>query len=169
MSTKDYSNKQEHMIADYLGWNVVSGSGARDFNPGDIFSPFWLGECKTHTKVSDKIKIYNSHWIKIQEEAKSVFKVPALFVDNGTQKSNNTWVVFDINRCTREDCTYIPYCNDDTINLSLNFRQLRAEFNEYKELTDGFIVLECKLNGHIIGLTTLSEFNDMYGRRGCYK
>lgn len=166
MSTKDYSSKQEHMIADYLGWEVVSGSGARDFNPGDIRSPSWLGECKTHMVDSSKITIYNSHWLKIKDEAKSIFKYPALFVDNGTQTSENTWVVIDIDKCLPDGCTVIPHYDEDSVNLSFNCRQLRAEFNEYKELTDEFVVFECKLNGKSVALTMLSEFNSMYCNRG---
>ena len=38
MSTKDFSSVQEHSIANSLGWKVVSGSGARNFHPGDIVS-----------------------------------------------------------------------------------------------------------------------------------
>lgn len=36
MATKDYSSKQESMVAEYLGWKTVVGSGARDFHYGDI-------------------------------------------------------------------------------------------------------------------------------------
>lgn len=72
--TKYYSSRQEHMVADYLGWSVVSGSGARSFNPGDIRSDDFLGECKTFTKESDDVYCYNSVWSKITEEATSVMK-----------------------------------------------------------------------------------------------
>lgn len=95
MATKDYSSKQEHMIADYLGWSVVSGSGSRNFNPGDVRSTNWLGECKTHTEPQDQIVFYKSVWNKIQQEALSVFKQPVLFVDDGTQKISHTWCVFN--------------------------------------------------------------------------
>lgn len=91
--TKYYSSRQEHMVADYLGWSVVSGSGARSFNPGDIRSDDFLGECKTFTKESDDVYCYNSVWSKITEEATSVMKKPVLFIDNGTQQSQNTWCV----------------------------------------------------------------------------
>lgn len=91
--TKFYSSKQEHMIADYLGWDVVSGSGARAFHPGDIRSDSFLGECKTYTEVSDTIHCKYAVWDKIAAEARSVFKTPVLFLDNGSQKPEHTWCV----------------------------------------------------------------------------
>lgn len=91
--TKFYSSRQEHMVAEYLGWSVVSGSGARAFNPGDIRSDNFLGECKTFTKESDTIYCYNNVWSKITEEATAVMKKPVLFVDNGTQEAKNTWCI----------------------------------------------------------------------------
>lgn len=91
--TKYFSSKQEHTIADYLGWSVVVGSGARDFHPGDIISEDFLGECKTHTAPKNKITITKSVWCKIQMEAESKFKRPVLFVDDGTQSIKNTWCV----------------------------------------------------------------------------
>lgn len=91
--TKYYSSRQEHMVADYLGWDVVSGSGARDFNPGDIRSDDFLGECKTFTKESDTIYCYHKVWDKISKEAMAVFRKPILFVDNGTQNVVNTWCI----------------------------------------------------------------------------
>jgi len=90
-ATKFYSSKQEHAIANYLDWKVVPGSGARDFHPGDIVSDVYLGECKTHTAVTNSIKFYTSVWTKIQNESESQMKCPVLFVDNGTQTIENTW------------------------------------------------------------------------------
>jgi len=94
MSTKDYSRKQEHLIADTLGWDVVSGSGSRHTYPGDISSSEWLGECKTHQKPGSKIKFNRDVWNKIVEEASSQFKYPVLFVDDGSQTVKNTWCMF---------------------------------------------------------------------------
>ena len=91
--TKYYSTRQEKRIADYLGWSAVSASGARPFNPGDIKSGDWLCECKTHTKETEKITINKKVWLKICNEARSSFKRPILFVDNGTQEIKNTWCI----------------------------------------------------------------------------
>lgn len=91
MTNKEASNKQEHLIAKYLGWNVVSGSGARACHPGDIQSSQWLGECKTHTEPGHSLLFSTSVWSKLQDEAASRFKYPVLFVDDGSQKLENTW------------------------------------------------------------------------------
>lgn len=91
--TKYYSSKQEKMIAEYLGWKQVSASGARRFNPGDIISDRFLCECKTHENFVDRIEIPKATWEKISSEAFSVFRIPVLFIDNGTQKAENTWFV----------------------------------------------------------------------------
>ena len=92
-NNKYFSNKQESMIADYLGWGQVTGSGARPFAPGDVNSYQWLGECKTHDTERANIVFLKRHWFKICEEAWSKSRYPVLFVDNGTQTSQNTWVM----------------------------------------------------------------------------
>ncbi len=88
--TKYYSNKQESTLASELGWAQIGGSGAAPCAPGDIKASEWLGECKTHTKPSSITFNYTT-WKKIKEEAYSHIKKPVLFVDDGSQKSANTW------------------------------------------------------------------------------
>ena len=92
MTNKEASCKQEKMVADYMGWKVVSGSGSRPFAPGDVKNENYLVECKTHIAPQDNIIFYKKHWRKIITEAQATNRYPALVVDNGTQKSNNTWV-----------------------------------------------------------------------------
>lgn len=93
MTNKEASAKQEKMVADFMGWDVVSGSGARPFAPGDVKNDYYLVECKTHVDEKNNIIFYKKHWIKILTESQSIHKYPALIVDNGTQKSQNTWVM----------------------------------------------------------------------------
>ena len=69
MATKEYSSVQEHKVADALGWEVVTGSGARPTVPGDVKSDKWLGECKTHTEKGQKIFFDLAVWQKISKEA----------------------------------------------------------------------------------------------------
>jgi len=91
-STKDYSSKQESMIAEDLGWSVVSGSGAAPATPGDVIGDDWLGECKTHM---DKTKIFFDYnvWVKIEAEASMRHRKPVLFCDDGSQTLASTWAV----------------------------------------------------------------------------
>ena len=91
MSTKTYSNKQEKIISEALGWQTVSASGARNFSPGDVKSPNWLGECKTHTSEVSSIVFREDVWMKIEAEADSEHKDPVYFVDNGTQTITGTF------------------------------------------------------------------------------
>ena len=42
MPTKDFSSKQENMVADFLDWSVVVGSGAAACYPGDVTGGFDL-------------------------------------------------------------------------------------------------------------------------------
>lgn len=91
LATKDYSIKQEKLIAEYLGWKCVVASGARACHPGDIKNDTWLGECKTHVTTGNRIKFIYKEWAKICEEAMSKFRFPVLFVDDGSQKEVATW------------------------------------------------------------------------------
>lgn len=93
MNNKEFSNRQEKMVADYMGWKVVSGSGARPFAPGDVANSQWLVECKTHNTEQENVVFRKTHWKKISEEARSVNKYSILITDNGTQKLQNTWVM----------------------------------------------------------------------------
>ena len=93
MATKDYSSCQENRLASALDWSVVTGSGARACVPGDIKNDKWLGECKTHTAPGQKIFFDLEVWKKISKEADSQHRSPALFVDDGSQKIENTWVL----------------------------------------------------------------------------
>ena len=88
--TKVYSSKQESMVAQALGWQVVSGSGAAPCAPGDVKSDDWLGECKTHASLQ-KIFFDLDVWKKIKEEAYATHRKPVLFADNGTQDLKHTW------------------------------------------------------------------------------
>ncbi|MBO4542818.1 MAG: hypothetical protein J5725_06495 [Bacteroidales bacterium] len=93
MNKKEASARQEKMVSDYMGWRVVTGSGSRPFSPGDVNGEHFLVECKTHIEEQDNIVFYKKHWVKISEEAMAKHRYPALIVDNGTQKSKNTWVM----------------------------------------------------------------------------
>jgi len=124
MTTKDKSYIQEKMIANYLGWDVVSGSGARPHHPGDIKSDEWLGECKTHMKevsiIHFDFRVYN----KLMNEAMSQMRKPVLFVDNGVSDSRNTYVLTQTHylpkRYESVDSRFIKHTPSG--NLSLNLK-----------------------------------------------
>lgn len=91
---REFSNQQEKMIANFLNWSVVKGSGAVACYPGDVQSPKWLGECKTHAKAVSKVTFKKAVWKKICDEAAAKFRYPILFVDSGTQRVDDVWCLF---------------------------------------------------------------------------
>jgi hypothetical protein len=102
MTNKEASYAQEHMVAKYMGWKVVSGSGARPFAPGDVIADHFIVECKTHVKECS-VQFVKKHWDKIEIEARSKTKFPLLITDDGTQHYKHTWVMipfFVIANCT---------------------------------------------------------------------
>ena len=94
MTNKQASDAQEKLIAEFLGWSQVPGSGARPTHCGDVQSTLWLGECKTHVTPGHKIHFDSKVWSKIVDEAASTFKKAAYFVDDGSQTIDRTFVVF---------------------------------------------------------------------------
>lgn len=165
--TKYYSSMQENRIAEYLGWKVVSGSGARPFNPGDIISDHFLGECKTHTEKNDKITIKADVLVKIKLESESIFRLPVLFIDNGTQSIDNTW-------CALSHETPLPdfdYYVIDTIKHNNLFKmsKTRITFNHYETskvfhlYKKGLAYLKCADIGFV--LTQLNTFKTMIDSR----
>lgn len=95
-SKKECSERQERAIADFLGWNRVTGSGSRNFHPGDVVSDSWLGECKTHVGGGQNVVFMFDVWDKISNEAQSQMKHPVLFVDDGSQTIDSTMVMIRI-------------------------------------------------------------------------
>ena len=96
LNNKYFSDRQESMIANYLGWGQITGSGSRPAAPGDVKSSHWLGECKTHDTERSNIVFMKCHWLKIIGESAAKGRYPVLFVDNGTQRAENTWVMISI-------------------------------------------------------------------------
>ena len=127
MNKKDYSIKQETQIAEFLGWRRVAGSGSRPNAPGDIVSTEWLGECKTHIKSGCTIHFDLKIWSKIVDEASSQFKQPAYFVDDGSQRINRTWVIFnlqdfnpDVMVSVRPDTKSLNFVSSDMVQDMIN-------------------------------------------------
>ena len=180
MSTKTYSNKQEKLIADALGWQVVSASGARNFHPGDIKSSKWLGECKTHTSETSYISFKESTWMKLESEADSEHKDPAYFVDNGSQNITSTWVMFDHKRSSgnfeyfiidSQNCSQISRKFRGQVNVNFDHIDMLYEYRKIKRLNeaaglDVCTVIACplKCNKDLV-ICPLSEFIETFGSR----
>jgi len=161
-STKYYSSKQENMIANYLGWNVVAGSGARSTLPGDIQSDEWLGECKTHESPGHKIIFYQSVWKKLMDEATSKYKFAALFVDDGSQKIDETWVMF---YHVMPSCEYRSVGYPFAIKTNISFKSLDMVKERIKYgFTTPVIFMVGKYSHELLNLSTLRDFQLMFGK-----
>ena len=160
-ATKFYSNKQEKMIANLLGWSVVSGSGAAAGHPGDITCGDWLGECKTHTSPGKRIVFYSDVWGKIAEEATSKFKYPVLFVDDGSQTIYNTWCIFPYKSVARTDSIIVPYPFKISKNISFSSEKLGDIMLSVNPQQN--VIFATKLGKYDVGITSLSSFSTMFG------
>lgn len=166
--TKYYSSKQEHMIADYLGWSVVSGSGARAFHPGDIRSDDFLGECKTHVERVDRIVIYNKVWAKIISEATSVFKTPVLFIDNGSQRVDSTWCVIPRNVVLSHDIKPVHFETDlSCINISktqtsFNHNEMIRQYKILHTNNNSYVAIVASVGNHNVAIYRLDEFRNVF-------
>ena len=154
IATKDYSIKQEKLIADYLNWKCVVASGARACHPGDIKSDYWLGECKTHVTTGNRIKFMYKEWAKICEEAMSKFRFPVLFVDDGSQQIATTWCM--INSKT------VPIDIQPTVEQTVARSSLFVS-EQMMDLCDHSHdkMLKFNFNGDAVLVMRLSTFNEL--------
>lgn len=162
MATKDYSNVQEHMIADELGWAVVSGSGAAACFPGDVISDEWLGECKTHTSAGKRIFFAFDVWEKICEEASVKRRYPVLFVDDGTQKADHTWCLFDQSRLMFQEFASYPITTGIRVNISFDGDKMAREYKKHQSNhVDKLVVFTAIWNSKRVCIVPLSTFSEI--------
>lgn len=155
MATKDYSIKQEKMVATYLGWDCVVASGARPCHPGDLISDYWMGECKTHITSGNRIRFNFKEWEKICEEAMSKCKLPVMFVDDGSQTYKNTWCMINTRTTPKE---YAPAATVCTIAKQSLF--LTQEYIEMCDTSD-LRALRFNFNGRDVLVMRLSTFSSI--------
>lgn len=136
MNTKEFSSRQEHNVAKYLDWKVVTGSGSRNNFPGDIYSEDWLGECKTYVTEQKSIRFRHVVWSKICEEALSHFKYPAYFTDTGTQSTKDTWVMIYDSSVSSENLVILNMCRIEK-NLTIIPENLQEELNRNSIFQEG--------------------------------
>ena len=162
-NNKFYSDRPEKMIADYLGWKQVVGSGSRPFTPGDVGSYVWLGECKTHDTEKPNIVFLKRHWLKICSEADSRHRRPILFTDNGTQRSENTWVMLPLNVFSPTIVNIIEGLKNTSIKgTSLTFNLVDAKLlyraNSVPDKYNVFTIMWEERDLAIIPLSVFKEF-----------
>lgn len=157
MSTKDFSSKQEKMIADYLGWKVVAGSGAAACHPGDIIGDDWLGECKTHEKSNHSIFFSSQVWDKICNEAAIKHRNPVLFTDDGSQKIDKTWCIIN-HFCIPSDYNSIVYPKTFKKNITLSHDKLQ----KFYESCNSYTFCIAALGDRKVCILPLELFNEVF-------
>lgn len=170
MTNKEASYRQEHMVADYMSWNVVSGSGSRPFTPGDITSDHFLVECKTHIKKQDKICFKLTHWTKICEEARSKNKLPLLVTDDGSQRYNHTWIMTPLKFV--QNCTTVNvidgWNNTSRSGNTIIFDDVSAKqlylLKSVPEQTSVFVA-RWNADDDYLAIMPLREFREFYERQ----
>lgn len=162
--TKYYSEKQETMIAESLGWQVVSGSGSRACHPGDIVSDEWLGECKTHTLPTDRIVFKLHDWKKICDEAAQVFKYPVLFTDDGSQKLQTTWCMIKLISIPPLNRQIRIITSEQAVSvksLSIDFRELLYRYSRIFGY-DTIGIFQYTWNNESVGILPLTKFIQLF-------
>lgn len=162
MNNKIGSDKQEKMVARYLGWKQVTGSGARPGLLGDVSGTEWLGECKTHNEPTphEKVTFYKDHWKKISTEAYGTFKRPVLFTDDGTQRYDHTWCIFNSTNIKTEHVLWYKkpqletYLHINKKTISFNSTELKnhlIDINvEYIQLADLSLLCTLKTFSEVV-------------------
>ena len=161
-NNKIFSDRQERMIANYLGWKQVAGSGSRPFTPGDVNTYNFLGECKTHDTEKPTIVFLKSHWLKICEEAVAKHRFPVLFKDNGTQLAENTWVMTPLSMFNPDIVNIIDGLkNNSTKGNSVTFNLTDAKLLVKQNSVDGkFNVFKHNWENRDLAIMPLSTFRD---------
>lgn len=166
INTKEYSTVQEIKLSGALGWKRVSGSGSRACAPGDIEGPEWLGECKTHTSRTNRVRFCASVWDKIADEAASKFKRPVLFVDDGSQMFDYTWVL--IAACDHPG-TSVPYppksrVISSGVDITFVDNALKTYLHEYDlTLLWENVYIQMEWNNRTFHLMRFEQFNNWFG------
>lgn len=97
MATRDFSSKQEHLVASYLGGTLTPNSGAGHTKKGDILLDDTIIECKTKTKPSTTFSV-KFDWIKsLIYESIAMKKMHwAIIFDFGSQRINDQYAIIPI-------------------------------------------------------------------------
>ena len=163
---KECSSKQEKLIADALGWEVVKGSGSRPTRTGDVVGDRWLGECKTHMGGNHPVNITYDVWQKIKKEAIAKFKFPVLFVDDGSQQLSQTWCILpNIAPITSE---YREQIEDYPFPIKKNLRFWTDAlatwgFDRPNDPVSPIRLCKAEWNGETCYVVSFAAFQEMFG------
>lgn len=157
LNKKQFSNKQEKNVADALGWSVVSGSGARLTEVGDVRSDEWLCECKTHTTPNHAISFNLNVWAKLRNEAAAKFKYPVLIVDDGSQSLDRTWCMFRLNvfDLVKDDIAVVSLPMQRAININFKYDELLTQVGTKRR------IYTCLYDSVFVGIASFDTFRSL--------
>ena len=97
MATREYSSKQEKVVAEYLQGKQQPNSGATGFAKGDVIANDTVIECKTKTKEAAAHSI-KKEWIHtLKKECISMgYMYWAIVFDFGTQELKDQYAVIPL-------------------------------------------------------------------------
>ena len=159
MATKDYSNKQESLVSEFLGWKKVTGSGAATCTAGDVISDKFLGECKTHEKPNSKVIFRQDVWNKISQESMIFGRVPVLFADDGTQNFRRTYCLTkklaDMSILPKQEFLVTDYNVNFKKQLNFDPNKIYAKFKKQNNLV---LIIPWIEDVLLMNLETFNEF-----------
>ena len=166
MATKDYSSIQEKQVAEYMDWQVVSGSGAAKCHPGDVIGEDWLGECKTHVKPNQPIFFKYTVWQKICEEAMIKHRYPVIFTDDGSQKLSRTWCLFKSNMLNGLDVDTVemPEKLKSAVNISFSNREINEVIQMHKQnsVSNNPVCINMDWHNESISISDIDTFAELF-------
>lgn len=158
--TKYYSDRQESMVASYLGWKKVAASGARPFHKGDVESDEYVAECKTATHNRNAITFRFEHFDKICIEAESSMRKPVLITDIGTQRAEDSWVM--VKMILSPDMSFIDSKDlSDCIRIAKNRITFNPESIRSTEWWDFVYAIKASVGDTDVLIMPLSTFKRM--------
>lgn len=169
-STKDYSQKQEKLVANELGGYPVGLSGAGAANPGDVKTYEWLVECKTHTKPDQSILFDLEVWKKIQNEAMGIHRKPVLVVDDGSQSISRTWCLCKAASLNMSGALSVDLPGAIRKNISFKHDKLtaglkaiaKADIQANTFYGSSYIVYETNWGGEDVVIMPLATFKELF-------
>lgn len=164
---KEFSNRQEKMVADALGGYKIGGSGAMPTAPGDVKTYDWLVECKTHATSDRPIFFSADVWKKINDEAMATHRKPVLIVDDGSQKANRTWCLCHSKNLNLSGVMLTDLPVTIRKNISCKHDKLKSDLDaKTKQYSGGFFyhytIYEVEWEGSAVSIMPLSVFKELF-------
>jgi hypothetical protein len=106
-ATRYFSSYHEQSVAEALGGEVVSNSGATKYKKGDVLAHQFLIDCKTSLEEKNQVTVKKDDLIKIRDESISMGKRKSALCFNFGKGTENYYVISE-----RDMKDYIAYLRE---------------------------------------------------------